>query len=58
MTKGERKRINNLGLYNCVFDENFQSPDHKSVFNILDVIVFRDDEEKMRKIEREVLIIN
>ena len=43
-----------MGLYNCVFDENFQTSDHRPVFNILDVTVFKDDEEKMRKIEREV----
>jgi len=54
ITKDERKTINSLGLYNCVFDENFQTSDHRPVFNILDVTVFKDDEEKMRKIEREV----
>ena len=54
ITKDEMKTINSFGLYNCVFDENFQTSDHRPIFNILDVIVFKDDEEKMRKIEREV----
>ena len=54
VTKDERKVIQSMGYYNCVFDENFQSSDHRPVFNIFDVIVFKDDEEKKKRVEKEV----
>ena len=54
ITKDERKAIQSLGYYNCVFDENFQSSDHRPIFNIFDVIVFKDDEEKKKRVEKEV----
>jgi len=37
ITKDEMKTINSFGLYNCVFDENFQTSDHRPIFNILNV---------------------
>ena len=54
VTKDERKVIKSLGCYNCVFNENFQTSDHRPVFNIFDVIVFKDDEEKKKRFEKEV----
>jgi len=54
VTKDERKVLKTIGCYNCVFDENFQSSDHRPIFNIFDVVVFKDDEEKMKKVEKEV----
>ena len=54
ITKDERKVIQSLGYYNCVFDENFQSSDHRPIFNIFDVVVFKDDEEKKKRVEKEV----
>ena len=58
VTKDEQKIIRSLGLYNCVFDKNFQTSDHRPIFNIFDVTVFKDDEEKKRKIEKEVYFNN
>jgi hypothetical protein len=57
-TKDERKIIKSLGYYNCAFDANFQSSDHRPIFNIFDIVVFRDDEAKKREIERKVSFNN
>ena len=57
-TKDERKVISSLGLYNCVFDPNFQSSDHRPIFNLFNVIVFKDDEARKKKIERQVYFNN
>ena len=54
VTKDEKKIIKSLGYYNCVFDQNFQYSDHRPIFNIFDIVVFKDDEEKKKIIEREV----
>ena len=54
VTKDEKKIIKTLGCYNCVFDQNFQCSDHRPIFNIFDIVVFKDDEEKKKKTEREV----
>ena len=56
--KDERKVLKSLGYYNCVFDDNFQTSDHRPIFNIFDVVVFKDDEEKKKKIEKEVALNN
>ena len=53
-TKDERKVIQSLGCYNCIFDKNFQTSDHRPIFNIFDIIVFKDDEEKKKRLEKEV----
>ena len=58
VTKDERKVLQSLGCYNCVFDENFKSSDHRPVFNIFDVVVFKDDEEKKKRVEKEVYFNN
>jgi len=57
-TKDERKIIKSLGYYNCAFDASFQSSDHRPIFNIFDVVVFRDDEAKKKEIERKVSFNN
>ena len=54
VTKDEMKSLTSLRFYNCVFDDNFQTSDHRPIFNIFDIIVFKDDEEKKKFIEKEV----
>lgn len=57
-TKDEKKIIKSLGYYNCAFDTSFQSSDHRPIFNIFDIVVFRDDEAKKKEIERKVSFNN
>ena len=40
--------------YNNVMDKNFQTSDHRPVYNIFDVIVFEEDKAKRNRIEKEV----
>ena len=54
ITKDERKVVKSYGCYNSVLDESFQSSDHRPIFNIFNCVVFKDDEEKMKKVEKEV----
>ena len=58
ITKDEKRIIESLGYYNCVFDKNFQTSDHRPIFNIFEITVFKDDEEKKKKIEKEVELNN
>jgi hypothetical protein len=58
ITKDEKKIIESLGCYNCVFDQNFQTSDHRPIFNIFEITVFKDDEEKKKRIEKEVELNN
>ena len=58
VTKDEMKSLTSLRFYNCVFDDNFQTSDHRPIFNIFDIIVFKDDEEKRKYIEKEVSFNN
>ena len=58
MLKDEKKVLQSMGFYNCIFDDNFQTSDHRPIFNIFDVVVFKDDEEKKRKMEKEVALNN
>ena len=58
VTKDEKKIIRSLGYYNCVFDKNFQSSDHRPIFNIFEIVVFKDNEEKKKKFEREICVNN
>ena len=58
ITKDEKKIIESLGYYNCVFDKSFQLSDHRPIFNIFEITVFKDDEEKKKKIEKEVELNN
>ncbi len=54
ITKDEKKIIESLGCYNCVFDKSFQTSDPRPIFNIFEITVFKDDAEKKKKIEKEV----
>ena len=56
--KDERKVLQSMGYYNCIFDDNFQTSDHRPIMNIFDVVVFKDDEEKNKKIEKELDLNN
>ena len=40
--------------YNNVMDSNFQTSDHRPIYNIFDVIVFEEDKAKRNRIEKEV----
>ena len=40
--------------YNNVMDSNFQTSDHRPIYNIFDVIVFEEDKAKRIRIEKEV----
>ena len=40
--------------YNNVMDKNFQTSDHRPIYNIFDVIVFEEDKAKRNRIEKEV----
>ena len=52
--KDGRKMINGLE-YNNVMNENFQSSDHRPIYHIFDAIIFKENEEKKGKIERELI---
>ena len=38
-----------------VMDDNFQTSDHRPVYNIFDIIIFKEDKNRKDKIEREIL---
>jgi hypothetical protein len=40
--------------YNNVMDGNYQTSDHRPIYNIFDVIVFQEDKAKRSRIEKEV----
>ena len=40
--------------YNNVMDNNFQTSDHRPIYNIFDVIVFEEDKAKRNRIEKEI----
>ena len=40
--------------YNNVMDSNFQTSDHRPIYNIFDVIVFEEDKAKKNRFEKEV----
>ena len=40
--------------YNNVMDSNFQTSDHRPIYNIFDVIVFEEDKAKRNRIEKEI----
>ena len=40
--------------YNNVMDSNFQTSDHRPIYNIFDVIVFAEDKVKRNRIEKEI----
>ena len=41
--------------YNNVMDSNFQTSDHRPIYNIFDVIVFLEDKEKRNRFEKEIV---
>ena len=53
----ERKHFGKIirGIeYNNVMDSNFQTSDHRPIYNIFDVIVFEEDKNKRNTIEKQV----
>jgi len=54
VTKDGRKVIKGTE-YNNVMDENFQSSDHRPIYQIFDVIIFKENEEKKDVIEKEII---
>ena len=54
MTKDGKKIINGLE-YNSVMDKNFQISDHRPVYGIFEVIIFKENSEKKKLIEKEII---
>ena len=54
VTKDGRKVINGVE-YNNVMDENFQSSDHRPIYQIFDVIIFKENGQKKDVIEKEII---
>ena len=53
-TKDGKKIINGLE-YNSVMDKNFQISDHRPVYGIFEVIIFKENSEKKKLIEKEII---
>ena len=53
-TKDGKKIITGKEYMN-VMDDNFQTSDHRPVYNIFDIIIFKEDKNRKDKIEREIL---
>ena len=54
MTKSGQKIITGLE-YNNVMDKNFQSSDHRPVYEIFEAIIFKENMEKKELIEKEII---
>ena len=54
MTKDGKKIINGIE-YNSVMDENFQTSDHRPIYQIFDVITFKENKDKKALIEKEII---
>ena len=54
MTKSGQKIITGLE-YSNVMDKNFQSSDHRPVYEIFEAIVFKENPEKKELIEKEII---
>ena len=54
MTKDGKKIINGLE-YNSVMDKNFQISDHRPIYGIFEVIIFKENSEKKKLIEKEII---
>ena len=54
VTKNGKKIINGIE-YNNVMNENFMTSDHRPIYQIFDVIVFKEDDDKKNIIEKEIL---
>jgi hypothetical protein len=55
VTKSGKKIINGIE-YNNVMNENFMTSDHRPVYQIFDVIVFKEHDDKKNIIEKEILL--
>ena len=53
ITKERKKIITGLEYIN-VMDKNFQSSDHRPVYEIFEVIIFKENPEKKELIEKEL----
>ena len=53
-TKDGKKIITGIE-YNSVMDKNFQTSDHRPVYEIFDVIIFKENQEKKEMIEKEII---
>ena len=53
-TKEGRKIITGIE-YNSVMDKNFQSSDHRPVYEIFEVIIFKENQDKKDLIEKEII---
>ena len=54
ITKNGKKIITGVE-YNSVMNENFIISDHRPVYQILDVIIFKEDKTKKELIEKELI---
>ena len=50
----EGKKIITGKEYNNIMDENFMTSDHRPVYNIFDIVIFKEDENKKGLIQREI----
>ena len=53
-TKDGKKIITGIE-YNSVMDKNFKTSDHRPVYEIFDVIIFKENQEKKEMIEKEII---
>ena len=54
-TTKEGKKIITGIEYNSVMDKNFQSSDHRPVYEIFEVIIFKENQDKKDLIEKEII---
>ena len=54
VTKGGKKIITGI-QYNNVMDDNFQTSDHRPIYQIFDVIIFKENQSKKELIEKEII---
>ena len=54
ITKDGKKIINGIE-YSNVMDDNFQTSDHRPIYQIFDVIIFKENQDKKELIEKELI---
>ena len=54
-TTKDGKKILTGVEYNNVMDENFQTSDHRPIYQIFDAIIFKENQDKKHIIEREII---
>ena len=54
ITKDGKKIINGIE-YSNVMDENFQTSDHRPIYQIFDVKIFKENQDKKQLIEKEII---